>query len=183
MLPAQRVLRVAVPATLLITFGVWVFTAPSSYRNRGSRSRLQRSMLGQIHSGSFQPVNAETQRALETTVNRQLDAFKKGNYAAALRLAGANFRESFTPEQFAERVRQWSPQIADSKKATFHPARRVSEAGEMLVSLEGRDGSQREYMYLFTREGGTWRIRAFFPSRIPTPQPPPDKARMAAQRE
>ena len=180
MLPAQRVLRVAVPATLLIAFGVWVLTAPPSSRDRGSRSRFQRSMLGQVRS--FVPVNAETQRALETTVTRQLDAFKKGDYPAALRFAAANFRKSFTPEQFGQRVRQWSPQIAASKKATFGAARRAGESGEMLVTLKGRDGSQKEYVYLFAREGGAWRIRAFFPNRLPTP-PAPRKTRLAAQRE
>lgn len=191
MLPMRRVLQVAAPATLLGIFGVWFAVTPPSGRSNGTvRSGVESSLLNE-RRGVAPTMNPATRRALETAVNRQLDALGKGDYQAALRYAAVSFRERFTPRRFGELIREQFPAMLAVKKATFGPARHTSEMAEMTVILEGTDGggsdssssgTRTQYIYIFSREGREWRITAVVP-QFPVKPSPSAGARVAAGQE
>ncbi len=162
MLPMRRVLQMAAPATLLGIFGVWLVVTPPSGRSNGTvRSGVESSLLNE-RRGVAPTMNPATRRALETAVNRQLDALGKGDYQAALRYAYGQFPRAITPA-----VRRIDPVSSFAmlavKKATFAQARHTSEMAEMTVILEGTDGggsdssssgTRTQYIYIFPARAG-----------------------------
>lgn len=170
MLVWQRILRVAVPAALLIAFVLWMASAPPREDAPAPTANGPAAFPGGAEMAQ-KPVDAQTQTLLEKTVADQLAAFNKKDYASALRFAASGIRQQTTADAFRDMVIDGFPEIAASEAAAYRAAVGGDNEAVMPVLVQGRDGARKRYLYVFVREDGAWRISAVLPNTPPARGP------------
>ncbi|MBI1845858.1 MAG: DUF4864 domain-containing protein [Candidatus Rokubacteria bacterium] len=93
------------------------------------------------------------------TVMRQLEAFRRDDFATAYGFASETIRAMFAPESFEAMVRGGYPEIARSARATVDDV--TTAPGGLLyvhVRVWGANGKAVEALYEMVREPGGWRI-------------------------
>jgi hypothetical protein len=104
------------------------------------------------------PDRAVVREATETVMN-QLDAFRRGDFAAAYAFASRLIHSRFDEAAFERMVTVGYPEIARSVSALVTGVR-ASDAGGLYlhVRVRGVGGGVVEAIYEMVREGGQWRI-------------------------
>lgn len=117
---------------------------------------------------AFQPAlsaNPETKSTpavkaeIVSTVDSQLQAFREGDFAKAYSFAAIDIRNQFPLERFEQMVRQGYPAIAKSRKADFGLCFDDGDQAVLNVTIEGADGTRKEFQYKLVKEQKGWRIQ------------------------
>jgi hypothetical protein len=104
------------------------------------------------------PGASEVQVAAEP-VMKQLDAFRRGDFAAAYAFASAEIRQRFDRAHFEEMVRSGYPEIARSVFAVVADGERAPNGNVYLVlKIRGANGVSIEAVYEMVSEAGDWKI-------------------------
>lgn len=110
----------------------------------------------------------EVREILGSTIDAQLDAFRAGDWEAALELATEDFRSGFDPARFQAVIESEFPIVAAHVDRAFGPCA-VSADGEAQFAVEVTDdtGASRGLAYLLSREDGAWHIGGAIPLDAP----------------
>jgi hypothetical protein len=101
----------------------------------------------------------DARAAMTRTVLDQLDAFRRGDWAAAYAHASGAIRGRFGIAAFQEMVTRGYAPIARSARATVTEATVIDAAhGFVEVRVEGADGETVDALYELVDERGQWRI-------------------------
>lgn len=120
-------------------------------------------MVGSASAASAQVGGApsEVERSWQGVITDQIEAFRNGDAAAALEMAGAAFKRNYSdPNRFMRDILAWGyAPILESTSHSFGEFRPVGE-GLMLqiVQVIGRDQGYYEAMYQMAHEEDGWRI-------------------------
>ena len=118
----------------------------------------------QIFSGDnefWKPAPVAVRAAASAAVTSQLQAFKRDDYAAGLKLQSTNLKSNFSSVAvFRAMLKQNYPQFANFKSITFDDARYNSTAKRVAlrVTLIGMDGITLRAVYFLVREGNGYLI-------------------------
>lgn len=111
--------------------------------------------------------DADTQAAIDATIDGQLAAFSEGDYAAALDFSSEAFRAGTSAEAFGEVIESDYPVLRDASGHTSSVCVAQGDEAQLLVAVEGTDGISDELLYRMTQEAGEWRIAVA--ARVPGP--------------
>jgi len=120
------------------------------------------------------------------TVVSQLDAFRRGDWAAAYGYASAAIKDRFPPEAFRRMVAEGYAAIADSVRSTVLDVVLLTpQHGLVEIRVEGRNGQSLDALYELVEEQGAWRIasvvaRPTAPGELARARPRPGAERRAA---
>ena len=106
------------------------------------------------------PTAAERQAA-QTSISRQLEAFRKDDYKQAAIYQSAALQENFrSTAEFRAMMKAHYPRFTDFADVTFGPARSTPDGKRItvLVSLLGRDGNMVDAAYHLVLEQGTYKV-------------------------
>jgi hypothetical protein len=93
------------------------------------------------------------------TVLDQLEAFRRGDWAAAYAFASSAIQAQFTPEAFRTMVTGGYAPIARSVKATVGRVEALdAQRGLVEVRVEGENGETIDALYELVEEQGAWRV-------------------------
>lgn len=104
-----------------------------------------------------------TKRTLHAVIRGQLEAFRRGDFAAAYELAAPGIREKFPLAAFTEMVRGSYPEIAANTEAVFGLTLDDGERAVVNVRVAARDKPPRRFQYSLERAGKQWRIAGVIP--------------------
>jgi hypothetical protein len=97
--------------------------------------------------------------AATTTVLRQLEAFRRGDFDAAYAFASADIKQIFDRPTFEAMVRGGYPEIARSISAVVTDGDVGSDGHVYLrVTIHGANGRSVDVVYELIQEGADWRI-------------------------
>ena len=100
-------------------------------------------------------------QAIRRTIERQLEAFRRDDGAAAFSYASPEIQRQFrTPEAFMHMVRQGYPQVYRSTEVDFRDLVTAAEGAPMqAVLVVGPDGGTAMALYRMQKQpDGSWRI-------------------------
>lgn len=131
-------------------------------RWRAARARA----LGALLAGLAAVLAAATAVAAQVEpgpaaepVMKQLDAFRKDDYAAAYTFASAEIRELFDRSAFERMVRDGYPEIARSTSALVAGTEARPDGHAIVrVRIRGANGNNIEAFYDMIKEPEGWRI-------------------------
>lgn len=105
---------------------------------------------------------AEADRlAIRQTIERQLEAFRRGDGPAAFSYASPEIQRRFrTPEKFMQMVRQGYPQVYHAREADFRELATAADgATTQAVLVVGPKGGAALALYRMQKQpDGSWRI-------------------------
>jgi Domain of unknown function (DUF4864) len=112
---------------------------------------------------TLQPASSAAQStrnaAIETVINRQLDAFNRDDTATAFSQASPMIQDMFgQAERFSGMVQSGYPQIYRSRAATFLKLETIDGRLLQSVLIEGLDGTFVSALYEMVEVDGAWRI-------------------------
>lgn len=167
----QRFLLAAAPAFLIVIFGAGLRLLPSPNDGGASVTEREKPIVRTGKPPGLKPQRADkaTQQALEKVVSGQITALSQNDPAAALRYSASFFRDSWTPGRFAAMVQKGYPHLSASRSITYRPAQRAGETAIIRITVESRDGSQGDYVFMLRREKGAWRVESVFAESPPPP--------------
>ena len=98
-------------------------------------------------------------KAAAEPIMKQLEAFRRDDYAAAYTFAAAEIKELFDRAAFERMVKSGYPEIARSTFAVIARSE-VGPDGHLYVSVKirGANGNSIEAVYDMVQEAGGWRI-------------------------
>ena len=102
--------------------------------------------------------DAETQTAIDATIDGQLAAFADGDYGAALAFATEDFQAGTSAEAFAEVIESDYPLLRGASGHTSSVCVAEGDQAQLIVVIEGTDGASDELVYRMAQEAGEWRI-------------------------
>jgi hypothetical protein len=110
----------------------------------------------------------EAQEAAEIgeVVDAQLEAFRRGDYPAALELASRGFRSQFDAERFEQVMTEGFPEVLESTSHRIVGCLVVGRGRTVLVELRGDAGDQ-QLVYRVREETAGWRIEGAVPHDAP----------------
>ncbi|MDQ3538480.1 MAG: DUF4864 domain-containing protein [Actinomycetota bacterium] len=113
-------------------------------------------------SASAAACSEQRLAAIDDVVGRQLEAFRDGDFEAALALATDGFRGGFTPERFEQVMTEGFAGVLVSDRHEL--AQCVGAGGQALalVRVSGPGGTLG-LLYDLRREDGRWRINGASP--------------------
>ena len=149
----QRILRVALPAVLIVVFALWMFLTPEPVKNTVPQTGNNSASRFDVAT-----VDTRTQTALEQVVHAQIDALRRRDYARALRLAAPSFSEEYTPATFAHMLQTGYAELASPLKAICHNASLSGITAMMPVTVQAQNGIRNNFLYVFLHQGRLWRI-------------------------
>ncbi len=114
--------------------------------------------LPAVATAPAQPSTAETKQTLHTVIRSQLEAFRRGDFAAAYEFAAAGIRAQFPLADFSAMVKARYPTIAANSGVTFGLTFDDGEHAIVNVRVRGQDESSRSYRYELDRVEKGWRI-------------------------
>jgi hypothetical protein len=96
---------------------------------------------------------------LAAVVLEQLEAFRRGDFAAAYGFASAAIQARFPLEAFRRMVTEGYAPIARSTRGTVLRVERVGPArGYVEIRVQGQDGETVDALYELVEEQGAWRV-------------------------
>lgn len=107
-----------------------------------------------------QDVGEADREAIRRTIERQLDAFRRDDGAAAFAVASPEIQRQFqTPEIFMHMVRQGYPQVYRPREVDFRDLVVAQGVPNQAVLIVGPDGSAAMAIYRMQKQqDGSWRI-------------------------
>lgn len=108
------------------------------------------------------------------SIRSQLDAFRRDDYAGAMRYQSAGLRRNFpSMKAFRNMMKLHYPQFARYRNARFGPARSDLKGRRVAVpvAVTGRDGVRVGALYVMIREGDIFRVEGV-KARTRTPRTP-----------
>jgi Domain of unknown function (DUF4864) len=131
-------------------------------------------VLAAAGSGAAQTDTEREAAAMRQTVLDQLEAFRRGDWAAAYSFASESIRAQFNLETFREMVTRGYAPIAASSRASVR--RTVLDGpghGYVEVRVYGQNGETIDALYELVEEKGAWRINGV----VAKPAPPGELTR------
>jgi hypothetical protein len=157
-MPKTRTLLVAAaPVLLLIILSLTsrlLPLAPSENEDGGPDRRSERPGP----RPTPWPVDAKTQKAIETAVSGQLTAIRKRDFKAALTFSSPDFRQMWTPEQFGSMIADGYADMLASTDWKFSKALNFGYEVHIPVELNGPNGRKYSHVYMLTSLGGKWYV-------------------------
>jgi hypothetical protein len=106
--------------------------------------------------------------AMIQTVLQQLEAFRRGDWAAAYGFASSSIRSRFTPEAFREMVTGGYAPIARPLQSRVLATRTLDpQRGLVEIRVEGQNGETVDALYELVEEQGAWRINGVVARPVP----------------
>ena len=103
--------------------------------------------------------DAGTKAALQGVVTKQLDAFRRGDAAAAEAFAAPGIRNQFPdPAKFFDMVKSQYGALIKPKSTTFAGVEASPHGPVQKVTVVASDGTVWAAMYAFEKVDGEWRI-------------------------
>lgn len=110
--------------------------------------------------------------AIDETIAAQLAAFADDDFGRALGLASQGFQAGLDVDGFRRIIEQDYPVVADAVDHTSGLCVAQDDAAQLLVTVEGSDGTAQELVYTMALEDDGWRIDgAQVPPGAPTTAP------------
>jgi hypothetical protein len=109
------------------------------------------------------PSSDAMKQTLHTVITNQLEAFRRGDFAAAYEFAAPGIREKFSLAAFTAMVSKGYPEIATNVEAVFGLTFDDGARAVVDVRVVGKDKASRRYQYLLERAGNNWRISGVVP--------------------
>lgn len=113
-------------------------------------------------AADLSPSAAPMKEKLHTIIRQQLDAFRKGDFAAAYKFAAKGIRDQFPVSEFETMVRKGYPIIATSTDAVFGITMDDGDRAVVSVRVIGKDKKSAAFQYLLERNGDEWCIAGVF---------------------
>jgi len=113
--------------------------------------------------GASKPSTDAMKQTLHAVIKSQLEAFRRGDFAAAYAFAAPGIREKFLLAAFTEMVSKSYPEIAASTEAVFGLTLDDGARAVVNVRVVGKDKASRRYQYSLERAGDDWRISGVVP--------------------
>ena len=108
--------------------------------------------------------------AIRDTIQRQVEAFLRDDFAAAFEYAAPNIRTLFgTPENFGAMVRNGYPMVWRPDGVQFGPLEEINGVLWQTVLFRDGNGIVHAMGYRMVQTDGDWRISAV--QRLPQPDP------------
>ena len=112
--------------------------------------------------------SASPDTAIRNTIQSQIDAFLRDDFATAFTFAAPNIRNMFrTPENFGAMVRNGYPMVWRPEDVRFGALREIDGALWQTVILRDAQGVTHALGYRMVEQDGEWRISGVQP--IPSP--------------
>lgn len=113
-----------------------------------------------VFAQRLQDVPPADQKAIQTVILSQVEAFKKDDAVKAFSFAAPNIRSVFeTPERFVEMVKTSYIEIYRPLTVEFGKAIRSSGAVSQQVTFLGQDSKKVQAVYLMQKQAdGNWKI-------------------------
>lgn len=109
--------------------------------------------------------------AAAASVVKQLDAFRRGDFAAAYAYASAAIQERFDRQEFERMVRAGYPEIARPAFGFVTRAELATNGSAYVqVQVHGANGNDVEAVYEMVWEDGAWKVNAVVTWGGPPPQ-------------
>jgi len=107
-----------------------------------------------------QDVGEADRQAIRSAIERQLDAFRRDDGAAAFAIASPEIQRQFqSPEMFMQMVRQGYPQVYRPREVDFRDLLVAEGAPNQAVLVVGPDGKAAMAIYRMQKQpDGSWRI-------------------------
>jgi Domain of unknown function (DUF4864) len=109
------------------------------------------------------PSAEAVKQTLHTVIKGQLEAFRRGDFAAAYEFAAPGIREKFPVAAFTEMVKTSYPEIAANADVVFGLTFDDGDSAVVNVRIVGKDKGSRRYQYSLERAGKDWRITGVVP--------------------
>ncbi len=109
-----------------------------------------------------QTVPPADEAAIQLTIRRQIEAFRRDDAPAAYAFAAPGIQRDFgTPERFLDMVRRAYPTVYRPRTVEFGAIRAEDGAVIQEVELVGSSGQSERALYTMQRDAaGVWRIAA-----------------------
>lgn len=124
------------------------------------------------------PATTKERQAAAQSIRAQLEAFKRDDYATAVRYQSAALKRNFpSVAAFRQMMRATYPQFAAYKSVQFLEARANPKGDhlQMLISLTGTDGTSLRAVYLMVLESKNWRVEGVLGGATQAPQRRPSR--------
>jgi ketosteroid isomerase-like protein len=117
-------------------------------------------LLALPNAAQQQALTAADHTAIQTIIERQLEAFRNDDAAGALAFASPAIREKFgTPEQFMAMVQTAYQPVYRPRYVAFKELRMVEGVPTQTVLLVGPDGVPVLALYMMQKQpDGAWKI-------------------------
>jgi len=117
-------------------------------------------LVAPLLAGGPAPAQSDTDaKAAAEPVMKQLEAFRRDDYAAAYAFASEQIQRMFDRPAFERMVKGGYPEIARSVFALVAESQVAPDGHVYLrVKVRGANGNSIEAVYDMVREGGGWRI-------------------------
>jgi hypothetical protein len=107
-----------------------------------------------------QALAADESAAWQGVITQQLKAFRAGDGAAALKCAGAAFKESYSdPKRFYADIAKGYEPLVKSRSHTFGEFKLEKGAVGQIVNLVGPDNTPYLALYVLAKEAEGWRVQ------------------------
>lgn len=133
------------------------------------RSFLVGVIGGVIGGADLVAADEAVAGAIRATIERQLDALRRGDNAAAYGEAAPSIRTLFPDEtRFMAMVRQGYPALIGPRDVRFGPIRAAGDGYQQIVELTDRDGKGWRALYTLERQAdGSWKITGCYLVVVP----------------
>jgi hypothetical protein len=115
-------------------------------------------------SGVASAFSEADRAAVQSTIERQLEAFRADDAATAYSFAAPSIKDRFTSEAiFMEMVRQGYPPVYRPRAYSFGELKEGAAGLEQVVDITDGEGVQWTALYTLERQAdGTWKITGCF---------------------
>jgi hypothetical protein len=168
-------------AILLLSLGA-LFWQIGDYRQRMAEIEATQERSFSDAPDSWRAANKAERSAPQEAIQKQLEAFRRNDYVAAMTYQSRALRGHFpTPSVFRQMIQNGYPQFARCRKIEFGEAH-IDQAGSrfrVAVFVTGADNVKVRAVYEMIKEDGAWRVSGVQGGRTS----PPAKQKPAAARK
>lgn len=144
-------------AVILLSFGALLWQIVDY---RGRQAALQ-AALSEARLLEWRVPTAKERDAALSSIKKQLEAFKRDDYAAASTYQSKALREnSGNVKTFQKMIKDGYPQFARYQSVVFG-SEQIDKSGKFFqvpVTVTGSDGLKADALYLMILEEGIWRV-------------------------
>jgi hypothetical protein len=109
------------------------------------------------------PSTEAVKRTIHAIVRSQLEAFRRGDFAAAYEFAAPGIREKFPLAEFTEMVKTGYPEIAANTDLVFGLTFDDGHSAVIDVRVIGKEKVSRRFQYSLECTEKIWRITGVVP--------------------
>jgi leucyl/phenylalanyl-tRNA--protein transferase len=126
--------------------------------------------------GPLQKPTAQDRKAAIAAIQAQLDAFRKGDFKAAMRYQSRGMQQGIpSSAAFQQMMQRQYPAFLHFQSVTFQKARTPDHGNHVffMIALHMPDKSQVQAIYMMSREGGVYKVNGVQGGMQGMPGPPP----------